>query len=297
MPVVERQAVAWQWRAMGTTWRLYHRGGIDADVAGAVRTVVEGDEARWSRFRPGSELSRINGAAGSEIAVSEETFVLLDACREWKRETGGVFDPLVGGDLVSWGYAGSLEAERPGVAVSPRGAVPGDRGALALDRRRGTVAVPDGALLDLGGIAKSWSARRAGRAAALLSEELSLLVDAGGDLYAVRGKHVVVADAHGPSTVVRVAPGQGVATSGHGRRLWRNDDGVSAHHLIDPFTGRPCGRRHVTVVADDPVAADVLATAIAVRPELAETRAEAWRISEEATSWSNTAWEEVADGA
>jgi thiamine biosynthesis lipoprotein ApbE len=72
---------------------------------------------------------------------------------------------------------------------------------------------------------------------------------------------------------------------------------VSAHHLIDPFTGRPCGRRHVTVVADDPVAADVLATAIAVRPELAETRAEAWRISEEATSWSNTAWEEVADGA
>jgi FAD:protein FMN transferase len=297
MPVAERTVIAWEWRAMGTTWRIYHRGGIDGEVAGIVQGLVEGDEARWSRFRADSELSRINAAGGRETGVSEETFVLLEAADRWVAETGGVFQPLIGRDLESWGYARSLGAARPHAAVSPSGAAPADRGRIALDRRRGTVSIPKESLLDLGGIAKSWSGRRAGRAAALLSDELCLLVDAGGDLFAVRGEHVVLADAHGPGVAVRLSGGQGAATSGFGKRQWRNGDGVGAHHLIDPFTGRPCGRRHVTVVADDPVAADVLATAIAVHPGIGERRAEAWRVSEGPRSWSNAAWEEAAEDA
>ena len=39
-----------------------------------------------------------------------------------------------------------------------------------------------------------------------------------------------------------------------------------AHHLIDPETGAPGPRTHATVVADDPVAADVLAKVLTLRP-------------------------------
>ena len=64
-----------------------------------------------------------------------------------------------------------------------------------------------------------------------------------------------------------IGAGQGVATSGYGRRHWRNGDGRLAHHLIDPATGAPGRLAHATVVSDDPVAADVLAKVLALRPD------------------------------
>ena len=53
--MTERPAFAW--RAMGTTWRIFHAGGLVAEVAGQVAAAVEEDEQRWSRFRPTSEVS------------------------------------------------------------------------------------------------------------------------------------------------------------------------------------------------------------------------------------------------
>ena len=100
-----------------------------------------------------------------------------------------------------------------------------------------------------------------------------MLVDAGGDLVAVRGDHEVDVEppfepGGAPAARVRLAEGQGVATSGCDRRSWRNGDGRLVHHLIDPETGQPGLRSHATVVAGDPVTADVLATTLALRPDL-----------------------------
>ena len=55
----------------------------------------------------------------------------------------------------------------------------------------------------------------------------------------------------------------GVATSGVGRRRWRNRDGSTGHHLIDPASGRPC------------FSGIVQATALAASAEEAELRAKA----------------------
>ena len=75
----------------------------------------------------------------------------------------------------------------------------------------------------------------------------------------------------GPAlTGVRLAEGHGIATSGYGRRSWRNADGRHAHHLIDPRTGAPGCLSHATVLAGDPVSADVLAKTLALRPALIE---------------------------
>src|SRR5581483_4038497 len=95
---------AWEWRATGTTWRIHHGGGVSAALAQAVAAAVEHDEARWSRFRAGSEVARINAAGGDWVAVSADTLRILEACTTWARRTDGVFQPLVGGALVAWGY-------------------------------------------------------------------------------------------------------------------------------------------------------------------------------------------------
>jgi FAD:protein FMN transferase len=281
----------WEWRAMGTTWRIHHDGAISQTLARRAAEQVEADEQRWSRFRPDSELSLLNRRAGHPVEVSEDTFEILRACRRWTVQTAGVFQPLVGRLMEQWGYARSLDEAPAGVSLSPSTPTPA-LGSLRLDDRHRRFAVPPGAALDLGGIAKSWSAARA---AALLRSAAGtrlVLIDAGGDIVAAAGDHLVAVELTGEQVIVREA--QGIATSGFARRAWRNGDGRRAHHLIDPETAQPAVRRHATVIADDPVAADVLATCLTVRPELLAERSEACLVvAEDGTRLESRRWREV----
>ena len=296
-PVVAMRA--WEWRATGTTWRLHHTGGLDAVTAGFVAEEVERDEGRWSRFRPTSDVSRISRSAGSAVAVDLETLDLVEEAVRWSRATGGVFQPLVGAALEAWGYGCSLDDGMPGVAVSPEPAAVA--GTIAVDREAGTVAIPAGTRLDLGGIGKGFIARRIAAFLASACADPAVIVDAGGDLVAVTGEHVVAVEdpadpAGDPIEHVRARAGQAVATSGHGRRRWRNADGVEAHHLIDPATGRPGPRAHVTVLAADAVEADVVATVVALRPRLALALAPACAIDIDGVRTVTPAWREAVTG-
>lgn len=281
---------AWEWAATGTRWRVYHSGGVDAERAAIVRTQVEADEARWSRFREDSEVAAVNRGAGSEVVVSRATIELLAACAYCHGRSGGVFQPLVGAAVRAWGYDVSIAEEQPYAAVSPRAEPLG--GLLALDIAAQTVRIPRGTQLDLGGIAKGWMAARAGEALAGACDDPSLLVDAGGDLVAVRGAHRVAIETHGaPDTpALWLRAGESIATSGHGRRRWRNGDGVEAHHLIDPETGSPAAPAHATVVAESGAAADVGAKVLALRPAtLADLQLPA-RVTSAGGEYANDAW-------
>jgi len=182
--LTEAATAAWEWPATGTTWRIHHSGGVTGALAATVARAVERDEARWSRFRPDSEVSRINAAGGSWVTVSADTLYLLEACVTWAERTDGVFQPLVGGVLVAWGYRRSLLDVDAFAASSPS---PGRLdGRIEIDCGHATIRIPRGTRLDLGGIAKSWMA---GRAAALLCarcDDHAMMVDAGGDLVAAR---------------------------------------------------------------------------------------------------------------
>ena len=289
---------AWEWNATGTTWRIHHRGGVGAVLAARIAQAVERDEARWSRFRPDSEVARVNASAGRPVPVSSATLDLVEACVYWIRSTGGVFQPLVGGALVAWGYRRSL-ADRKAYAESS----PDPRrldGRPRIDRVRRTVQIPAGTRLDLGGIAKSWMACRAAALVRGRCDDPAILVDAGGDLVAARGQHLVAVedprDRHAPPIArVWVGEGQGIATSGFGRRRWQNGDGRLAHHLIDPATGAPGPRTHATVVSDDPVAADVLAKVLTLRPGRIAALEEAAMVISDGALRTTIAWTKVAE--
>jgi thiamine biosynthesis lipoprotein len=307
-------APAWEFPATGTRWRLYHSGGLDQAGAAAVAGAVARDEARWSRFRPDSEVSRLNGGAGRWQPASPDTLALLAVCRDWARRSDGVFTPLIGGALQAWGYEHSMADAPPYAGAGPAASPVRETIEVDLDRQR--VWIPAGYQLDLGGVAKGWMAARAAAMAAEMSDDPHLLIDAGGDLAAATGEHRVAvedpespADSHAPTDSktptaaeaptewIRLKAGQGVATSGFARRRWINGDGRACHHLIDPLTGAPGAATHATVVAPDPAAADVMATVLAPRPQLAATCRWPARVQTAGETIRSPGWAEISVAA
>jgi thiamine biosynthesis lipoprotein len=131
------------------------------------------------------------------------------------------------------------------------------------------------ARFDLDGVAKGWIADRALR---LLDAYPGALVDADGDV-AVRASrsarwHIAVGDPVDDAAELgrlSVPPGWpwdrfGVATSGTSVHRWSGPAG-SAHHLIDPLTGRPALTDVVqaTVVAESAAVAECLAKSAVIR--------------------------------
>lgn len=271
---------------MGTSWRIHHGGGVSGEDAQAVADLVGADERRWSRFLPQSDVSRINRGSGSPVEVTAETVELVAAAVDWSRRSGGAFQPLIGGRVAAWGYRQGL-GDTAG-APAP-GAVP-DASAIALDDDRRTIAVPAGAELDLGGIGKSWSAVRAGALLADRTDDQRLIIDAGGDLAIVRGTQAIETAAGR----IPAAPGEGVATSSSERRRWAVPSAGEAHHLIDPVTGAPGDRGTAVVAGVHPVAADVLASCLVLRPDLLDAiDAPAARIAIDGSMRTNARWRSV----
>jgi thiamine biosynthesis lipoprotein len=129
---------------------------------------------------------------------------------------------------------------------------------IQLDPLTRTVTRPPGLQLDSGGIAKGLFADLAARR---LADARSYAVDCCGDVR-IGGtdgldRPVLVDDPFGRGTVHEFAlAAGGVATSGIGRRSWIGPDGLPAHHLLDPSTGRPAHTGVVQATALAPTAAD-----------------------------------------
>jgi thiamine biosynthesis lipoprotein len=239
----------------------------------AARAEVAACERALSRFLPGSDLSRLNAAAGDWIEADPRLLEALDAALDARAETGGRYDPTVLPALVAAGYDRSYEQLRPRLPTPLAGWRAG--AAIEIDRPGGRARLGPGAAVDLGGIGKGFSATRA---LAAMRQAWPLmpgaLVDLGGDL-AIRGSaadcepwRIAVADPHAPGERVALLErtSGGVATSGRdGRRF---GPGRRFHHLIDPSTGAPAadGPVAVTVAAADAASAEAHATALAITP-------------------------------
>ncbi len=270
--------------ALGSTATvgLAHGGpGHLAEAEAVVRLNVERIDEACSRFRDDSELTALNAAAGCPVRASA---LFIDAVSEALRAaqlTDGDVDPTVGGALIALGYDRDFAAvgarEAPRVTLVP---VPGWQ-TVQVDRDAGTVRIARGVTLDLGATAKALAADRAA-ADASAATGCGVLVSLGGDISIAgeapaSGWSVRVTDDHrsDPS-----APGQwitlrsgGLATSSTTVRRWATSSG-SAHHLVDPSTGRSATGpwRTVTVSAATCLDANIASTAAIVRGE----RAVAW---------------------
>lgn len=268
--------------------------GVAAPDPGVLLAELARIEARWSRFRSDSELTRLANARGAAARLSPDTVRLVELAVHAWRLTGGRFDPTVGEAVRAAGYDRTFEEipTRSPVAVSEAVPSPGcDR--VEVLAEVGLVRLPDGVGIDPGGIGKGLAADLVAHSAVDAGAD-GALVSIGGDLRAAGscppGGWAVEID-HGTGETLQVQLSEGaVATSSVLRRRWRTVDG-HAHHVIDPRTGAPThgSALAVTVVAGEAWWAEALATAVLVAWDEPDGRGTALDLLEGASALVTTA--------
>jgi FAD:protein FMN transferase len=261
-------------RAMGTTVTLMGpEGPAFLPAARSVEAVFAREEQRFSRFRGDSELTRVNAATGAWTAITQTFEAVVRFALAKAAETGGAFDPTVLDAVIAAGYDRTFDEVLAGARGALHPARPCGRW-TEVGMREGAILLPDGVGLDLGGVAKGYTADLAADGAVATGLAWAL-VNAGGDLR-IEGEapelRIGIEDPDDPSTMLTELHLQGgaLASSSVRSRAWGED----LHHVIDPRTGAPAASEAIqaTVWAPTCAEAEVLATwALLLGPEAASS--------------------------
>lgn len=286
MPPADDRVIAGEHRhrfgAMGGSAEFCLAGAAPVAAVAAAEQEVRRIEAKYSRYRPDSLLSRINAAAGSgqAIEVDEETAALLAFADRLHVQSEGRFDLSSGVLRQAWDFRVARLPEPARLAE-----LCGLIGWQWIGWRAGSssIALPvAGMELDFGGIGKEYAADRA--AAVLLAAGLrSGYVNLAGDIrvlgprpdgqgWSLGIQHPRRLDA----TIAGLELGSGaLATSGDYER-YIEVDGRRYCHLLDPRSGWPVQHwQSVSVVAPLCIAAGALATIAMLMAEAAPAFLEA----------------------
>lgn len=257
--------------ALGTTCEVQYAPPTGAQPVRAFEAAVVGwvqnFEARYSRFKPSSLVSRINAAAGRAwVEADAEMEELLNLCGNLHSMTHGVMDPTALPLIRLWNW----KAEHP-VIPGPAQIDAARRltGWTKVQRAPGKVFLPEpGMALDFGGFGKEYAVDIVAQTAAYFGIA-DVLVDFGHDLRALGappGRPAWHVGLENPSAPGKIAgsvaiTGKGVASSGDYVRCF-TIDGRRYGHIIDPRTGWPVsnGCTQATVIADSCLQAGVLST-------------------------------------
>ena len=255
---VSENLVSKTFRAMNSDIELFATGAPAERRLERAERWLAAYEARFSRFRVLSELSRLNTSAGRPFIASPGLFTLAQLGLTLARRSAGLFDPTVLPALDAAGYDRSFELVRGrgDKKTAPRRRFTWQD--VELDPATRSIRMPEGCGIDLGGIGKGWAVDRM---AAILGEPC--LVNGGGDVYAGERPEdgtpwrIGVADPFEPERDVMVlaVENRGVATSSTLKRRWQSGD-IWQHHLIDPRTGGPSESDAVQVTAVAPTAVE-----------------------------------------
>ena len=211
-----------------------------------------------------NNLKTVNDHAGVRPVVVDRAIIdLLLSCKEYYRITGGRVNVAMGSVLALW-----HEARSDGLNDIVNAYLPD---AVVIDEEASTVFITDaGTRLDVGAVAKGWSAQRVAEKA-----PQGLLISVGGNVCATGPKdqngtpwRVGVQNPDGGEQYLHTLniTGGSIVTSGDYQRCYMVD-GKIYHHIIDPDTLYPSEYwRSVTIVCADSGLADALSTALFLLP-------------------------------
>jgi len=227
----------------------------------------------FDRFRPTSEVSRVNEVAGERmIEVTEDFFQLLDLSFYLSAVTGGAFDVTVGPLMEAWGFYSNKKVELPSEKILYRALEAVGYRHVVLDPERMSVKFDmHGVELDFNAIAKGYIVDEA----ALILKKNGVqvaLIDAGGDVLCIgrrTNKDWVLGIRHPlkkKNIIARISLSGGAAATSGGYENYITIDGKGFPHILDPRTGYPPEHNvlSATVVCKSLAMADALATALFV---------------------------------
>ena len=240
----------------------------DAGLAQELGAIAEAEasriEVKYSRYRPDSLLSRINGSRGQPVEVDDETAALFDYAAHCYALSRGRFDITSGVLRRLWRFDGSAQVPSEAEVRAIRPLIGWNKATW----RAPWLTLPEGMEIDLGGLGKEYAVD----SAVLKIQAVSpapILVNFGGDLR-VSGLRASGArwrvsiesvDEFGVSEAMLEIADGALTTSGDARRFLLKD-GVRYSHILDPRTGWPVKDppRSVTVAAPTCLEAGLLST-------------------------------------
>ncbi len=232
---------------------------IDAAFA-EVRRV----DTLFSTYAEDGPVWKLNHDRDTLIEVPDEVFALMLRCDSLTRASDGAFDIALEPLIREWGF----KDQDPAVPSSEEltEALQHSGWAHVRLEQPNRVHKSADAMINFGAIAKGYAVDRA---VSVLAREgvAEGLVNAGGEVRATGGDWSIgIQHPRSTSELAAVIDPQGraVATSGDYEQYFEQD-GKRFHHILDPATGLPAREcMSVTVLADDDVTADALATAVFV---------------------------------
>ncbi|MCP4492453.1 MAG: FAD:protein FMN transferase [Gammaproteobacteria bacterium] len=234
----------------------------------AVEQQLQQYRAYWHAWED-SDLLRFNRsiASGQITQIPDSLIELIELSQDYYRSSQQLFNPAIGKLIAAYGFHGN---EQPDVELI--GLIQQDLPTMLDLKMENGMASSDNPhlLLDLGGIAK-------GYAMSLVADYLkesgfeNFLINAGGDLISAGtrlGKSWTIGVQNpfksGTIAMMMLEGDRNLFTSGNYQRYYLENDKI-VHHIIDPRSGKPSQQiSSATVLADDPVRADVAATALMI---------------------------------
>jgi len=208
------------------------------------------------------------------VEVSDVTVEILRTALQVSEMSGGVFDVTIAPVSTLWDFTSGAKVV-PDAEVIAEAAARVDYRRVRIDGN--VVTLPDGMMIDLGGIAKGYIADEVKQYLMDRGVE-SAVLSFGGNIVTIGLKpdgspwKVGIQDIDRPTgeyMLVSLSYGGSTVTSGIYERGFESD-GVYYHHILDPNTGWPIQNRlaSVTIFSDSSMWGDALATAaFALGPE------------------------------
>lgn len=220
-------------------------------------------EDKFSRYKKDNVIHKINNANGETVPVDAETDRLLEFANELYEISDGLFDVTSGVLRQLWKFDGSdnLPDKKAIKKILKK------IGWQKVGREHGSITLPAGMEIDLGGIGKEYAVDRCIQLVRQKTSE-SVLVNFGGDLAVSAprknqkfwsvGRLITGSDkAYGLFQLYRGA----IATSGDAHRYLLKD-GIRYSHILNPKTGWSVidAPHTVSVAADTCLEAGMMST-------------------------------------
>ncbi|MCL2078826.1 MAG: FAD:protein FMN transferase [Oscillospiraceae bacterium] len=231
-------------------------------------------EALFGMTVTGSDVWKINHAKGEPVEVSRETVELIEHGLRFGELSGGMFDITVGRLSSLWDFGNNFN-EHGGQTVPPqellkKAQLTVNYSQLTTNAEKSTVQLENPeSWIDLGGIAKGYIADK-------IAEHLrqngvtNALINLGGDIMLL-GKRpdgspwrTAIRKPYGSENeyvgVLEIADASIVSSGTYERQF--TEDGITYHHILDPYTGMPSTSDVIsaTVIAENALIGESLST-------------------------------------
>src|SRR3972149_2796592 len=270
-------------------------------------------ETIMSTYKPESDISRVNAAAGlSPVKVDKDLILAVKTSLQFADISGGAFNIAVGPAIDLWNVTESEDIPTPAELAVTKPLI--DYKNVIVNEKDGTIFLTKkGMRINLGGIGKGIAADYAHNVLKTYGIS-SGIIAVDGDLHAIGkrpdGSQWTIGITHPrreagnkKSTIAKAyLTDMSISTSGDYERFFIKN-GVRYHHILSPETLYPSrGFQSVSVLARDSTTTDALSTAIfAMGPDagikliMKLERVEAVIVREEGSIWMSPGLKENPD--